>query len=65
MKFTFTLDDELLAEAKELTNIECTEKLVQFAIKSMKEYEAVRELLKLAGTEPGLRLTPRRRLEVE
>lgn len=65
MKLTFTLDDELLAEAKELTNIESTEKLVQFAIKSMKEYEAVRELLKLAGTEPGLRLTPRRRLDVE
>lgn len=62
MKLPCTLDEKFLAEANELTKIEYTQKLLQYAVKSMKEYEAVRELLKLTGTEPDLRLIPRRRL---
>lgn len=60
MKLTFTPDDKFSAEVKELTKIEYTQKLFHYAIKSLKEFEAVRERLKLKGTEPDLRLTPRR-----
>lgn len=45
MKLPFTPDEKLLAEAKELTKIEYTQQLLQYAIKSMKGYEAVGELL--------------------
>lgn len=65
MKMSVTLDEKLLAEAKELTKIENTQQLIRHSIESMMSYEAVKSLLKLAGTEPGLKAPPRRRWEVE
>lgn len=63
MKISVTLDDELLAEAKKLTKIEKTSSLIRHAIKYLTAYEAAKYLSTLGGTEPGLKLTPRRRLE--
>lgn len=65
MKMSVTLDEKLLAEAKELTKIENTQQLIRHSIESMMSYEAVKSLLKLAGTEPGLKAPPRRRWGVE
>ena len=65
MRISVFIEDDLINEAKELTKIENTQKLIQHAVNSMKEYEALREFLKLGGTEPNLRLTPRRILLVD
>ena len=65
MRISVYLEDDLINEAKELTKIENTQKLIQHAVKSMKEYEALKEFLKLGGTQPNLRLTPRRILVVD
>lgn len=65
MRTTVTLDDDQLAKAKRLTNIGSTQKLLGYAIERMAAYEAIKHLVSLAGTEPGLKLTPRRRLEVK
>lgn len=65
MRMSVTLDEKLLAEAKELTKIENTQQLIRHSIECMMSYEAVKSLVKLAGTEPGLKAPPRRRWEVE
>lgn len=64
MRITVNIEDDLISEAKELTNINHTQDLIRYAVERMKEYEALKELVKLGGTEPNLRLAPRRRPEV-
>ena len=65
MRMNVSIDDELLAEAKKLTKIENTQKLVHHAIEYMASYEAVKFLKSQAGTQPNLRIPARRRMEVE
>ena len=65
MRMTVSIDDELLAEARKLTKIENTQKLILHAIEYMASYEAVKFLKSQAGTQPNLRVPPRRRMEVE
>lgn len=60
MRISVFIEDDLINATKELTKIENTQKLIQHAVNSRKEYEAFREFLKLGGTEPNMRLTPRR-----
>lgn len=65
MRISVHIEDELIREAKELTKINNTQELIRHAVERMKEYEALREFLKLGGTEPNLRLAPRCRPEVD
>ena len=61
MRTTVTLDDKLLADAKELTGIQETPALVRAALTSLVQREAARALSRLGGTMPGLKKIPRRR----
>lgn len=64
MKMSVTLDPEMLAEAKKLTKIKETSRLIRYAVKRMAAYEAARYLSTLGGSQPGLKMTPRRRIEL-
>lgn len=64
MKMSVTLDKELVAEAKKLTNIDKTADLIRYAVRRMAAYEAARYLSTLGGSQPGIKVTPRRRIEV-
>ena len=61
MRTTVTIDDELLATAKEYTGIEETPTLVRMGLEFLVQREAARRLARLGGTEPGLQYIPRRR----
>ncbi len=61
MRTTIVLDDELVAEAQNLTGIKEKSALVRAALTAMIEREAARRLARLGGSEPALRKVPRRR----
>jgi Arc/MetJ family transcription regulator len=61
MRTTVTIDDALLAKAKAFTGIDATPALIRHALESLVRREAARQLILLQGTEPDLRLEPRRR----
>lgn len=61
MRTTVTLDDDLVAAAREYVDIKDTSGLLREALKSLIEREAARRLSALGGTEPQLELAPRRR----
>lgn len=63
MRTTLTLDDELLADAAELTGITEKSALVRAALKALIEREAARRLARLGGSDPDLQPIPRRRSE--
>ena len=60
MRTTITLDDDLVAKAQTLTNLEERSALVREALKALIERESARRLARLGGTEPGLSAIPRR-----
>jgi Arc/MetJ family transcription regulator len=61
MRTTVTIDDKLLAEAREYTGIDETPKLIRKALESLVQREAARRIMRLGGSEPGLEYIPRRR----
>ena len=61
MRIRVTLDDELLASAKEYTGLEETSAVVTRALEAIVQREENRRTAKLAGTQPGLEHIPRRR----
>jgi Arc/MetJ family transcription regulator len=61
MRTTVTIDDDLLAKAKQFTGIDATPALIRHALESLVRREAARQLIALQGTEPDLKLEPRRR----
>ncbi|HEX3651317.1 MAG TPA: type II toxin-antitoxin system VapB family antitoxin [Rhizomicrobium sp.] len=61
MRTTITIDDELLAKAKEYANIEETPAMVREALKTYVQLQAARRLAKLGGSDPNAKLPPRRR----
>ena len=61
MRTTLTLDDALLARARELTGIGDDAALVRAALTALVERENARCLARLGGTEPALARAPRRR----
>jgi len=61
MRTTVTLDDELLATAREYTGITETPALLRAALRALVEREAARRLILLGGTEPEATVAPRRR----
>lgn len=65
MRTTVTLDDDLLARAKEVTGIEETGALLREALKELLHAEASRHLAALGGTMPDLEYIPRFRQEPE
>lgn len=65
MRTTVTIDDDLIERAKKLTNVKETASVIRLAVEHMVAFESARGLVSLAGSEPNLKLTPRRRLEGE
>lgn len=61
MRTTLALDDELLAKAQAFTGLKEKSALVREALKALIERESARRLARLGGTEPSLRVPPRRR----
>jgi Arc/MetJ family transcription regulator len=61
MRTTVTIDDKLLADAKEYTGVRETPTLVRMALEALVQREAARRLARLGGTEPDLTIPPRRR----
>ena len=59
---TLNLDDELLADAIFLTGIQEKAVLIREALKALVEREAAHRLARLGGTEPNIKLIPRRRV---
>ncbi|MET3896514.1 Arc/MetJ family transcription regulator [Devosia sp. UYZn731] len=65
MRTTVTIDDELLARAKESSGIAETGDLVREALKTLLAREAARRLARLGGSMPDLEYIPQRRQEPE
>jgi Arc/MetJ family transcription regulator len=61
MRTTLTIDDELLQEAERITGVKERVALVREAFKALIERESARRLAALAGSEPDIQPTPRRR----
>lgn len=61
MRSTIAIDDDLLAKAKKLTDIDETSKVVREALKALVARESARRLARLGGTDPGAKAAPRRR----
>ena len=60
MRTTIILDDELLAKAQALTNVQEKSSLVKEALKALIERESAKRLASLGGSEPQLEAIPRR-----
>jgi Arc/MetJ family transcription regulator len=60
MRTTIVLDDELLAKAQKLTNVQEKSSLVREALKALIERESAKRLASLGGSEPQLTAIPRR-----
>ncbi len=60
MKIITNIDDELLAEAKQLTGITEKSALIEEGLRALIERESARRLARLGGTEPQLQAIPRR-----
>ncbi|MCL6707533.1 type II toxin-antitoxin system VapB family antitoxin [Pseudomonas sp. R2.Fl] len=63
MRTTITIDDELLARAREYTGVLETPTLVRMALQSLVQREAARRLAALGGSAPDLQAPPRRRFD--
>jgi Arc/MetJ family transcription regulator len=61
MRTTITLDDELLATAMAYSGIAEKSALIREALTQLVQREAARRLAALGGTEPDLKMPPRRR----
>jgi Arc/MetJ family transcription regulator len=61
MRTTVALDDELVAEAQDLTGLKEKSNLIREALKALIERESARRLARLGSMEPDLEAPPRRR----
>jgi Arc/MetJ family transcription regulator len=61
MRTTINLDEALLAEAQRLTGSKGRTEVLHEGLRALIERESARRLARLGGSEPELRLTPRRR----
>lgn len=61
MRTTLVLDDDLVTRAQEFTGVKEKTLLVREALKALIQRESARRLARLGGTEPRLKVTPRRR----
>ncbi|RWX75982.1 type II toxin-antitoxin system VapB family antitoxin [Neorhizobium lilium] len=65
MRTTVTLDDKLIARAQEVTGIKERSALLKEALTRLIQDEAARRLILLGGSEPDMRVPPRRRWNVD
>ena len=63
MRTTLNIDDELLAQAGELTGIREKTALVRAGLEALIERESARRLARLGGSETQLKPVPRRRAQ--
>lgn len=61
MRTTVTIDDDLLAKAREYTGTTETSALLRKGLEALVQREAAHRLIRLGGSEPGLEYVPRRR----
>ena len=61
MRTTLTLDDELLAQAQQISGLTERSQLIRDALRALVQRESARRLARLGGTEPQLQPIPRRR----
>jgi Arc/MetJ family transcription regulator len=61
MRTTVTLDDELVAKAREYTGIQETSALLREALTRLIQREAARRLALMGGIDPNAKAAPRRR----
>ena len=61
MRTTLALDDDLIAQAQDLTGLREKSVLIRAALTALIERESARRLARLGGSEPGLELPQRRR----
>ncbi len=64
MRTTIVLDDDLIADAQELTGISEKSALVRVALQTLVQREAARRLARLGGSWPHLKPVRRRRSKV-
>jgi Arc/MetJ family transcription regulator len=62
MRTTLNIDDALISEAATLTGIQERTALIHEGLRALIQRESARRLAKLGGSEPGLKLIPRRRV---
>ena len=65
MRVTVILDDELVAEARELTGIHSKTELARWALKALVEREAALWLAGMGGSAPDFKVPPRRRFTAD
>ncbi len=61
MRTTLALDDELVAKAQAFTGVKEKSALIREALKALIERESSHRLARLGGSEPTLKVVPRRR----
>ena len=61
MRTTLTLDDELLAQAQQISGLTERTQLIREALLALVQRESARRLARLGGTDPQLQPIPRRR----
>jgi len=64
MRTTLALDDDLLADAQDLTGLKEKSALVREALVALIQRESARRLARLGGSQPQLKPVPRRRSDV-
>ena len=65
MRITITLDDELLAKATKLAGSLDRSALIGESLKAFIERESARRLARLGGSQPSLKVAPRRRAKAK
>jgi Arc/MetJ family transcription regulator len=61
MRTTITIDDKLLAKAKQYAHLDETSAMVREALTTYVQLEAGRRLARLGGSEPNAKAAPRKR----
>ncbi len=61
MRTTINLDEALLEEARRVTGVTERSALIREGLKALIERESARRLSRLGGSEPQIKLIPRRR----
>ena len=65
MRTTLTIDDDLFAEATQLTGLQVRSALVREAFKALIVLESSKRLAKLGGSEPNIEVPLRRKSVAE
>lgn len=63
MRTTLNLDEALLSRAHQLSGLRERSALLRAALNALIERESARRLARMGGSEPDLRVAPRRRLK--